>query len=136
MRRLERIITNLVVRRGAREFLFAINGAFDFACWAIVFKLKIRYTDIRRICVRTNCAESEAIEEIMQGYEEILVPDEVRDAGMLEECVRNEVMVERCDVLVTHFQTKNLRMPRIKGYEEMAAEHAQELGKQVINMFR
>ena len=136
MRRLVKVITNLVVKNGARKFLFAIDGAFDFACWAIVFKLKIRYPDIRRICVRTNSVEGEALEEIMQVYEEIFVPDQICDAGMLAECVRNEVMVERCDVLVTYFQTKNLRMPRIKGYEEMAAEHSQKLGKRVINLFR
>ena len=136
MRRLEKKITNLVVKHGAREFLFAINGAFDFACWAIVFKLKIRFSDIRRVYVRTKCADDEELKEIMLVYEDTFVPNEVRNAGMLAEVVRNEIMVERCDILVTYFKTKNLRRPRIVDYGETAAEYAQKLGKRVINTFR
>ena len=136
MKRLKKEITKLVVKDGARDFLFTGDCAFDFACWAIVFRLKTRNYNVRRIFVRTNWNDSdEKLKERMVMYEDAILPDAVRDAGMLAPCVRNEAMVEMCDVLVTYFKTDNLKRPRIKGYEEVAAEQAQQKKKRVINLF-
>lgn len=127
----------MVVKDGAREFLFVGDGAFDFACWVVVFKLKMRYTDIRRIYARTKYQDGDKqLQKIMQMYEDTFLPDEVLNAGMLAEAVRNQVMVDKCDILVTYFNNKKLPTPRIVAYEETAAEYAQKSGKRVVNFFR
>ena len=136
IKRLSRIITKLIVRNGARIFLFTGDGFFDDMCWVFVTKLQARYPNIKRVYARTKHGEDgDYLKKIMICYEQTFLLDAVRDAGVLAQLVRNEAMVGMCDVLVTYCETDNVQMPRIKDEAELAVEYAQKSQKRVINIF-
>lgn len=136
MRRLEKKITKLVEEEGARNFLFTTEGAFDFACWANVLKLKTRYPDICRIYVATKYDYDEfPITPIEILYEQTLFDDAVCNAGEKAPRLRNEVMIEKCDVLVTYCNTRKSKKSSTKSETEIAIEYAQQKKKRVINLY-
>ena len=134
-RKFNRKITKMVEKTGARTFLFTHQGNFDFLCWIIVTKLRSRFRDITRVYVRINDEEADPYNSTALMFDKTFLLTEARDAGIRAEFVRNDMMVDTCDLLVTYFQTKKLKTPRIKGDEETAAEKAQKMKKQVLNLY-
>ena len=128
-------IAKLVVNDGAYVFLFTNEGRFDYACWEIVTSLQVLYPNIRRIYARK---EDKDDVKYLQGicYEDAFLLDAVRDAGILAESVRDDAMIGMCDILVTYFDTENLRMPRIKSDVETAVDCARKYNKRVINIWK
>ena len=135
MARLIDAIAKLIINDEACVFLFTNEGSFDNACWQIVSAFQKIYPDIRRIYARKRYENSEE-QDIMTCYEEMFLLDAVRNAGFYATSVRNEAMVGMCDVLVTYCNMNNQQMPRLKEYEEMAVELAQQTKKRVINIYK
>ena len=135
MKRLSKEITKLVEREGADVFLFTDGGVFDDACWVVVTQLLVRYPNIRRVYARTkNDDYDDRLKKIGLCYECTFLIDAVRDAGIFAQSVRNEAIVEMCDVLVTCFDMKKLPSVRIKSVTEMAVEYARQRKKRIINI--
>lgn len=134
MKQSSKKITKLVKKDGARIFLFTGEGDFDLLCWIIVTGLKTRYSDIKRVFAQRKEEDNDHDRKVVDFmYEQTFLLDAVRDAGFWAPSVRNEAMLEMCDVLVTNCDLGNGQMPRIKSEAEMAVEYAQE--KRVINLF-
>lgn len=109
------IVTNLIENENADVFLFGSRSEFDSLCYRIVTELKFSYKYIRRIFVR---AEYEYIDKsyteyLLESYEETYYPEEISGAGRLAYIKRNNVMVDKCDVLITYcdeeYQPKSRR---------------------------
>ena len=136
MARLRDVIVKLVVSEGADIFLFTNEGFFDNACWQIVTKLQELYPNIRRIYARTEYEdEDEFLQGIMICYEDTFIPNAVSKAGISANFIRNKIMVDACDVLITYCDVDNVQMPRIKGDSEITVEYAHKKKKRVINLF-
>ena len=127
------VLSKLVSEDVADIFLFTNEGAFDDACWLIVSQLQMRHDNIRRIYV---CGDSDdKLKEIVKGYEKAFVVDELFTNGILAESVRNRLMVDLCDVLVTYCDTSYKSTPRIEEEEETAVAYAKKKKKRIINLF-
>lgn len=132
-RRFNRKITKLVKRGGARIFLFTGDGSFDIFCRLFVSRLQREYSDIKRVYVRIKDEDDDPLQDnISLMFDSSFVIEEARAAGEMAESVRNKMMLEMCDALLTYFDTKKLRTT--KGYAELAIEQAQEMKKQVFNL--
>ena len=104
-------------------------------CWIIVTRLKRQHSDIRRIYVRTKSEADDPFKDATLMYDDSILLDAVRYAGMLAESVRNRAMVDMCDILVTYLNAKNLQISRIKSVAEIAIECADENKKRIVNLF-
>ena len=133
--RFKKKLTKLVEKDGARTFLFTCEGNFDLLCWLIASKLRARFPDIKRVYARIKNEDEDPFKDANLMYDYAFLLDEVRKAGEFAESVRNEAMINMCDVLVTYFVTKDVRAPKIKGYTEAAVEHALENKKRVLNFY-
>ena len=126
-------ITKLIVDDGADIFLFTNDGAFDDCCWLIVSQLQTLHPNVRRIYVSGD--SDEKLKEIEKGYDKALVLDELCNDGILAQSVRNRIMIDLSNVLVTYCDTGYKPTPRIKSEEETALEYARHKKKRIINLF-
>ena len=134
--RMWQALTKLVVEDGADIFMFTDDGAFDDACWLIVSQLQMQYPNIRRIYMREEYrGNTKSIKDIVKGYEKVLEFDASSDDATSAQMMRNSIMVEMCDVLVTYFDTGYKPTPRIEDEEERIAKFAKRKKKRVINLF-
>ena len=135
--RLAKVVTELIVGEGADTFLFGSVGHFNLLCYEVVSELKENYPHIRRIYVRAeyDVVGEKYAEYLFSCYEDTFFPDKVLHAGARSYVVRNQVMVERCDILVTHCDA-NYKPPRkTKSGTQMAVAYAMQKNKRVINVF-
>lgn len=152
VKRLSDVITSLIVQESADTFLFGSKSEFDSLCHSIVSTLKEIYPHIQRVYVR---AEYEFIDTsytdyLLTYYEKTLYPKQVHNSGKLSYVKRNQVMVDRCDVLVTYCDP-NYNPPQKNAHNTMsgvvhaqrknksgtvfAVTYAQQRKKQIINLF-
>lgn len=134
--RLTEIVTNLIVQENADTFLFGSRSEFDNLCYEIVSKLKETYSNIKRVYVR---AEYEYIDRdytdyLLSFYEETFYPDNVSGAGAKSYVVRNQVMIDMCDVLVIYCDAKYKPTTKTKSGAIMATLYAKKKKKPTINL--
>ena len=132
-KRIEKVITNLVVNEWASSFLFTNVGAFDSACYDFVTKLKRVFPSIQRQYICGECfydeSDRERISALYDKYflpnPEIIISYELRDLAM----------IEKCDVLVTCCNIEyQLNAKRIS-CTAIAIMHAWKKQKRIINLF-
>ena len=133
-KRFNRKITKLVKKKGACTFLFTGKNGFDLLCWLLVSRLQRRYPDIKRVCAEIEYKDDDPFKDVISMYEESFLIEEGSDTGEMAESVRNRVMIEMSDVLLTYFDEKKARASTTKGYTELAIEQAQKMSKRVINL--
>ncbi len=133
--RLAEIVTELI-ENGADTFLFGSKGNFNSLCYEIVSQIKEKYRHIRRVYVRAEYDYSEKFTEyFLTSYEETFFPDKVRRAGRLSYVIRNQIIVEMCDVLVTYCDMEYKPSTGTKSGTIQAALYAKQKKKQIINLF-
>lgn len=150
--RLTEVVTALIAEEGADTFLFGSNGHFNYMCYAVVTNLKYTFPHIRRIYVRGeyDVVSDEYIDYLYTMYEDTFFPDKVLNAGVRSYVVRNEVMVDMCDVLLTYYDANYVPPQKItkkdmfdlvyvnqkpKSGTQMAVSYAQRKKKRIINLF-
>lgn len=136
--RLTDIVTTLIVEENAVTFLFGSRSEFNEICYDVVSRLKESYPNVRRVYVRAEYDyEKKYTDYLLSGYEETFFPDKVRGAGTLSYVVRNQVMVDMCDILVTYcdvnYQPPRKNIPKKSG-TVMAMLYAEKKKKRIINL--
>ena len=98
--RLRDVIRNLVVNDGARVFLFANAGFFDNDCYTIVSQLKAQHPYIERHYFHGGCDYDVGYVDWMANhYDKVHFPTK----GVARpDYLRNSVMIDKCDTLVSH----------------------------------
>jgi len=134
---LQKTIEEVMIREGADTFLFGSRSEFDKLCYEVVTKLKERYFHIRRVYVR---AEYEVISEsynkfLLSSYEETFYPDQVHGAGALSYIKRNQVMIDRSDLLIVYYNEHYKPKTSKKSGTKIAVEYAQRMTKRFINLY-
>ena len=128
---------NALIGEGVDTFLFGSVGDFNWLCYEVVSELKERYQHIRRVYVRAeyDVVSEDYVEYLYSHYEDSFFPGKVLKAGARSYVVRNQVMIEKCDVLVTNCDV-NYKAPRnTKSGTIMAVAYAMRKKKRVINLF-
>lgn len=134
------LITNLINNENAETFLFGSKSEFDNLCYSVVSELKTFYPHIRRIYVR---AEYQYIDKsyedyLLQFYEDTYFPSEVEGAGKLTYIKRNQVLIDRCDLLVAYcdenYQPKSKR-GKVNSGTKTAVDYAKKKHTRIINLF-
>ncbi len=133
--RLADVVTELI-EKGADTFLFGSRGDFNSLCYEIVSQLKEKFPHIRRIYVRAEYDYNEKYTKyFLTSYEETFFPDKVRGAGRLSYVIRNQIIVDMCDVLVTYCDMEYKPSTGTKSGTIQATLYAQQKKKQIINLF-
>ncbi len=135
--RLKKTIEELILSEGADTFLFGSRSEFDKLCYEVVSELKKRYSHIRRIYVR---AEYEVISEsyteyLLSSYEETFYPDQVHGAGALSYIKRNQVMIDRSDLLIVYYNEQYEPKSSKRSGTKIAVEYAQKKKKRLMNLY-
>ena len=149
-KRLTEIVVNLIEKEKVDTFLFGSRSRFDSLCYEIVSKLKKTYTNINRVYVRATYEyiDEDYADYLLKFYEKTFFPDKVSGAGAKSYVVRNQVMVDMCDVLVTYCDsnytppenTTGNKMLNIinaskkKSGTQTAIRYAQKMDKRIINL--
>ena len=132
-KRLEKIITELVVNEWASTFMFTHIGAFDRVCYEIVTKLKKLFLGIQRFCVNgERNYDDRKVEYFSEVYEKYLAPS---DTDSMSYETRDIAMVERCDVLVTYCDINYQLNAKWVNCTAAAMAHAWKKKKRIINLF-
>ena len=130
------VLRKLVVDDGADVFFFTNEGTFDFTCWQIVSQLKTDHPNIKRIYAQTGYENNrDGLQDLELCYDKIVEFNAICEDKTLAPYVRNRIMVGLCDVLVTYFNTSNLRTPRIESVTESTIKFAKRYKKRIINMY-
>jgi len=129
------IVTDLIVNKNADTFLFGSRGDFNKICYDVVTRLKVQYPHVRRVYVRAEYDYADKFTDyLLDSYESTFFPDKVRGAGVLSYVIRNQVMVDMCDIAVVYCDT-NYKPEKTKSGTAMATQYAQKRKKQIINLF-
>lgn len=148
--RLAEVVKTLIEKEYADTFLFGSRSAFNSMCYEIVSDFKKAYPHIRRVYVRGEYDYPDIyVDYLLKYYEETFFPDRVRGAGVLSYVVRNQILVNMCDVLVAYCDF-GYEPPAQKDYVGiapvcivrkkksgtiMAMSYAQQKKKTIINLF-
>ena len=149
--RLTKVVTTLIEKENADTFLFGSKSKFDDLCYVVVSRLKETYSHIKRVYVRAvyEYVDKDYADYLLTFYEKTFFPDKVSGAGAKSYVVRNQVMIDMCDVLVTYCDT-NYTLPKKKTGNIMfdvikerkkksgtivAVAYAQKRNKHIINLF-
>ena len=134
--RLTEVVIALIENESADTFMFGSVGDFSLLCYEVVSELREKYPHIRRVYVRAeyDVISEDGIKYFYSHYEDMFFSDKVLRAGARSYVVRNQVMVDMCDVLVTHCDV-NYQPPRkTKSGTQMAVAYALKKNKRVINI--
>ena len=98
-------IENLIVNENVRVFLFGSRSQFDDLCYCLVSNLKEKYSDIKRVYVRSQYEFiDESYEKYLLGfYEETYFPERCKGAGKISHVVRNQAMIDDSDFCLFYY---------------------------------
>ena len=136
-KRLTDTVISLIERESADTFYFGSKSEFDDLCLEVVTSLMGRYPHVRRIYVRSmyECVDKSYEQYLLTLYDETFFPDEVKGAGALSYVVRNRVMIDESDLLVTYLDENYCERLRRNSGTKVAVEYATKKKKRIINVF-
>lgn len=133
--KMNNVLEKLVEDEGADVFWFTDEGSFDDCCWYFVNQLKRRHPNIMRVLVETGYEDNQEELPVLElSYDKIISVKFLCEDKILAPYVRNRFMIGMCDVLVTYFDTRNLKTPRIESITEEAIKYAKRFKKRIINL--
>lgn len=136
-----KIIKQQITENKATEFLFGSKSMFNDLCYKTVTYLQQSYPYIKRIYVR---AEYEYINSFYTKYlntlyESTYFPEKVHSAGQKSYVKRNEIIIDKSDVLIAYYN--NSYKPSVdykQSYSsgtKIAVNYAHKKKKPVINVY-
>lgn len=72
---------------------------------------------------------------LLTMYDDTVFPEELIGAGRCTYVKRNQIMIDRCDILVTYFDKDYCLADEKKSGTKIAVEYAQKKHKHIINIF-
>lgn len=135
--KLSNLLEKLIINEEANMFLFGGRSEFNNLCYDVVTKLKAIYLNIRRVYIR---AEHEHIDDfyyeyLSTYYEETFYPSNVHGAGRLSYIIRNQTLVDECDVLVVYYNDNYRPCNGTRSGTKIAVDYAKRKDKRIINLF-
>ena len=132
------VIYKLINEVNAETFLFGGVGHFDDVSLAVVTYLKQKYFPlIQRINIRSRYPTISNMYKsfLLTMYDDTVFPEELIGAGRCTYVKRNQIMIDRCDILVTYFDKDYCLADEKKSGTKIAVEYAQKKHKHIINIF-
>lgn len=136
--KLKKVISNLIEEENAETFLFGSKSYFDALCLMVTTQLKEKfYPLIKRVYIR---ARDEIISELYKDYllgiyDDTIYPYRVKGAGYRSYVVRNYIMIDMCDVVVTYFDKDYKLLKGSTSGTKLAIEYALKKNKRIINLY-
>ena len=136
-KRLTETVISLIEREGADVFYFGSKSAFDDLCLKVVTELKERYPHIKRVYARSmyEYVDKSYEDYLLTLYDHTFFPNKVKGAGALSYVMRNCIMIDESDVLVTYFDEAHCRTMSRNSGTKISVEYAIKKKKLVINVF-
>ena len=132
-KRLESIITKLIVNEWASEFLFTDIGEFELSCYDVVSKLKKVFPNIVRKYVSGDCDHDQYRKGyITELYDEFFWADSNERASYE---LRDRTMVEMCDVLLTYYNLRCEINAKWTSCTATTVAYAWKKKKRILNVF-
>ena len=108
------VVKNLIEKEGVSIFLFGSKSQFDELCLEVVTNMKTIYPHIQRIYVR---AEFPHINDdyknyLLKRYDNTFYPATLFNAGRAVYIKRNEIMIDKSDILVMYYDENYLPKPQ------------------------
>lgn len=99
-----------LLSQGINTFYFGSRSQFDDLAWEMVSELKEEFPHIKRIYVRSMCAELSGYYEkyLLESYEETFMPSSIENAGRASYVERNYEMIKLSDVCVFYYDENYL----------------------------
>lgn len=121
---LKAVIRSFIVNENADTFLFGSKSEFNNLCSKVVSELQMEYKHIKKVYVRAEYEyiDKDYIDYLLEFYDDTYFPLQVKGAGRLSYIKRNEVMIDRCDVLITYFKDS---------YKPCTAKHKTNSGTKI-----
>ncbi len=137
IKKLTKVITELVEKENADTFLFGSRSEFDNLCYDIVTELRYKHVYINRILVRDSYQyiDFHYTNYLLKYYEDTLYPPRVQGAGALCSILRNEVMIDMCDVMLTYYDVNYTPTTKTQSGTKLAVKYARRKRKRLINFF-
>ena len=132
--RIYEALSDLIENEDADTFLFGSRSEFDRLCFRVVTEMKKIYPNIRRVYVRAEW-DYDDMKYLLENCEETFYPDKVRGAGAKVYVVRNQILIDMCDVLVAYCDPNYHPPTNTKSGTQMAVSYARKKKKRVINLF-
>ena len=132
-KRLQEVITKLVIDEWTNVFIFTDVGEFDRVCYDIVSNLKKIFPDIQRHHIRgdSDCNDFTR-DRISNSYEKYFIPSE---DDTVSYDLRDFAMISRCDILVTYCDLNFQMKAKWINSTATAIVTAWKKKKRVINLF-
>lgn len=130
-------IVALIESNKSIKFLLGSRSDFNDLCRDVLSELKVKYPHIRRVYVR---AEYEYINDDYTNYllercDETYYPPQLHGLGKYVYVRRNQIMVEKCNVLIVYCDENYVPLGRTRSGTKMAVDFANRKHKRVINVF-
>ena len=116
--KVKKIVENLIVEKGADEFIFGSIHCFNEICYDVVTELKIKYPHIQRF--RMNMFKLYSIEDttwLNKNFDSWKNPERDIKKGELPGILLNQRIIDECDYLISYYD-KNRKFKRCY-YEEV-----------------
>ena len=144
----------LIEQKGVKRFLFGSKSRFDTLCWKVVTKIKERYSEIRRVYVRSMYPTLSDFYEkyLLESCEETVYPPRVENAGRASYIQRNQAMINESDYCIFYCnpdyvppvkKSKNRFLPDVtrRSGTKLALEYAYQRQKrgeltEIINLYK
>ena len=103
--KVQEIVERLIVEEGVDIFLFGSRSKFDDLCLLIVTELKGKYSNIKRVYVRSQypCIDKLYKDYLLEFYDDTIIPNRVEKAGKASYVERNQEMIDASDFCVFYY---------------------------------
>ncbi len=146
-KRIYEIAERLIKEEGVDTFLFGSKSEFDCLCHNVISNLKDKYSEVRRIYVRSAFPyiDESYRKYLLEFYEDTYFPEKILNAGKASYVERNQEMINRSDFCIVYYcedytppqrkkSQKNLLNAVPKSGTKIAYEYALKKHKTIINL--
>lgn len=122
----------LITEKEVDQFLFGSKSNFDDFCQEILKELRMEYSHIRRVYVRTYYPElgEPYIGYILRDFEDTYMPECIENAGVARYVERNQEMINASDYCIFYYDPQ-YQPPKRKYSKHGVGEYQPKSGTKV-----
>ena len=116
-------VERLIVEEGVDTFLFGSRSKFDELCLLIVTELKGKYSNIKRIYVRSQYPyiDKQYKDYLLELYDDTILPNRVEKAGKAAYLERNQEMINASVFCVFYYNPCYIPPKRKRSKRDISA---------------
>ncbi len=130
-------VTDFILCGGIKHFLFGSKSKFNDFCYLCVTECAEVMNGIVREYIRADYEfPSESYSKFLrERFEKTEYPPELHTSRKNRYIKRNEIMIDRCDILVTYFDESYVSSRGRRSGTALAVAYAKKKNKEIINLF-